>query len=65
MDWAAAGLELDPCTDDNLLCRAYARVTPPGVDVKDNMNGFATLDIHPHRRYVVEKAAAGFPRLLP
>ena len=27
--------------------------------VKDKMNGFAALDIHPHRRYDANKAAAG------
>jgi len=34
-------------------------VTPPGPDVKGKMNGYAALDIRPHRRYVVHKAAAG------
>ena len=58
MDRAAAGLEPDPCPDVHLLCRAYARVTPPGPDAKGKMNGSAALDIRPHRRYVVEKAAA-------
>jgi len=34
-------------------------------DVKGKMNGSAALDIHPHRRYVVEKAAARFPGYRP
>ena len=34
-------------------------MTPPGPDVKGKMNGYAALDIRPHRRYVVHKAAAG------
>ena len=50
----AAGLEHDPCTDGDLFRRAYARVTPLCLDVKGQMNGFAALDIHPHRRYVVD-----------
>ena len=54
VDWPAAGLEHDPCTDGDLLRRAYARVTPICLDVKGQMNGFAALDIHPHRRYVVD-----------
>ena len=54
MDRPAAGLEHDPCTDGDLLRRAYARVTPLCLDVKGQMNGFAALDIHPHRRYVVD-----------
>ena len=29
------------------------------ASVKGKMNGFAALDIQSHRRYVVEKAAAG------
>ena len=29
MDWTAAGPEPDPRPDGHLLCRAYARVTPP------------------------------------
>ena len=29
------------------------------------MNGSAALDIRPHRRYVVDKAAAGFPGYRP
>jgi len=40
-------------------------VTPPGPDVKGKMNGYAALDIRPHRRYVVDKAAAGFPGYRP
>ena len=54
MDRPAAGLEHDSCTDGDLLRRAYARVTPLCLDVKGQMNGFAALDIHPHRRYVVD-----------
>ena len=65
MDRTAAGLEPDPRPDGHLLCRAYARVTPPRLDVNDKLNGSATLDIRPHRRYVVDKAAAGFSRLPP
>ena len=34
VDRPAAGLELDPCTDGDLLRRAYARVTPLCLDVK-------------------------------
>ena len=48
-DWS-----LNPCTDGDLLRRAYARVTPLCLDVKGQMNGFAALDIHPHRRYVID-----------
>ena len=33
MDRPAAGLELDPCTDGDLLRRAYARITPLCLDV--------------------------------
>ncbi len=40
-------------------CRSHARVTPLWPDVKGKMNGFAVLDIHPHRRYAANKAAAG------
>ena len=29
-----------------------ARVTPLCLDVKDEMNGIAALDVHPHWRYV-------------
>lgn len=58
MNRTAAGLEPDPYSDGYLLCQAYARVTPPEPDVKDTMNDSATLDIHHHRRYVIEKAAA-------
>ena len=54
VDRPAAGLEHDSCTDGDLLRRAYARVTPLCLDVKGQMNGFAALDIHPHRRYVVD-----------
>ena len=54
MDRPAAGLEHDSCTDGDLFRRAYARVTPLCLDVKGQMNGFAALDIHPHRRYVVD-----------
>ena len=59
MDRPAAGLELDSCTDGNLLRRAYARVTPLCLDVKGQMNGFAALDIHPHRRYVIDIGGSG------
>ncbi len=38
MDWTAAGLEPDPRPDGHLLCRAYARVTPPWPDVKGKIN---------------------------
>ena len=31
------------------------------MDAKGKMNGSAALDIRLHRRYVVDKAAAGFP----
>ena len=65
VDWTAAGLEYHPRPDGPLLCRAYARVTPPVADVKGKMNGYAALDIRHHRRYVVEKAAAGFPGYRP
>ncbi len=58
MDRAAAGLEPDPCPDGHLLCRAYARGIPSDLYVKGELNGSAALDIHPHRRYVVDKAAA-------
>src|SRR5699024_852790 len=54
VDRPAAGLEHDSCTDGDLLRRAYARVTPLCLDVKGQMNGFAALYIHPHRRYVVD-----------
>ena len=62
MDWTPSRLEPDPCPDGDLFCRSHAGVTPPGADVKGKMNGFAALDIHPHRRYVVDKAAAGQAR---
>jgi len=39
--------------------------TTPGPDAKGRMNGSAALDIRPHRRYVVEKAAAGSPGYRP
>ncbi len=35
------------------------RSNTAGADVKGKINGFAALDIHPYRRYVVTKAAAG------
>ena len=31
-----------------------ARVTPLCLDVKDEMNGIAALDVHPHWRYVLD-----------
>ena len=31
-DWAPSGLESDPRPDGHILCRAHARVTPPGAD---------------------------------
>ena len=65
MDWTAAGLEPDSRPDGNLLCRTHARITPLWPDVKGKMNGSATLDIHPHRRYVVVKTAAGFTACRP
>jgi len=34
-------------------------------DVKGFVEGYASLDIHPHRRYVVVKLAVGFTRLPP
>ena len=37
----------------------FIRVTPLCLNVTGKMNGFAALDIHPHRRYVVDKAADG------
>ena len=46
------------------FCETYSTL-PRSPDAKDKMNGSAALDIRPHRRYVVEKAAAGFPRLPP
>ena len=55
----ATGLEPDPRSVGNLFCRSYARVTPLWLDVKGKMNGFAALDIHPHRRYDANKTAAG------
>ena len=50
--------------DGHLLCRAYARVTPPGPDAKGKMNGSVALDIRPtgvmllKRRQPDEPAAA-------
>lgn len=58
MDRMVTGLEPDPCPDVHLFCRAHARVTPPDLDVKGKMNDSATLDIHPHQRYVINKVAA-------
>ena len=69
VDGTAAGLERDPRTAVDLLCRTHARITPPEPDVKGlraavrgaPMNGglAATLDIHPRRRYTAHKAAVG------
>ena len=65
MDRSPARLEPDPCPDVHLFCRAHARLTPPGQDVKGECTASAALDIQPHRRYVVEQVAAGFPRCRP
>lgn len=40
-------------------------MTPPGTDVKGKLNDSAALDFQSHPRYVVEKAAAGFPGYRP
>ena len=42
VDWTTAGLEPDPRPDGHLLCRTYARVTPPWPDVKGKMNCSST-----------------------
>ena len=69
VDGTAAGLERDPRAAVHLFCRAHARITPPGPEVKGlraavrgaPMNGglAAALDIHPRRRYTAHKAAVG------
>ena len=61
MDWTPSRLEPDHAQMAIYFCRSHAGVTPPGADVKGKMNGFAALDIHPHRRYVVGKAATDKP----
>lgn len=43
---------------DCLLYRAYARVTPPGPDVNEQMNDFTALDIHSCWCYTSHKVAA-------
>ena len=43
---------------EELALKAYERLGSV-------QNGFAALDIRPHRRYVVDKAAAGYPCCRP
>ncbi|MFR3290027.1 MAG: hypothetical protein ACLTSG_06975 [Lachnospiraceae bacterium] len=52
-DWSLIHAQMSIYFAERML-----RVTPPGPDAKGKMNGSAALDIQPHRRYVVEKAAA-------
>lgn len=59
MDWSAQDWSLIHVQMDHLLSRAHAHVTLPELDVKGKINGSAVLDIQTHRRYVVDKAAAG------
>ena len=65
VDRLMAGWKPDPCSDGDLLRRADARITPLCLDVKGKMNGFAALDIHPHRRYVADMGGRRICRCRP
>ena len=53
---------LRPCNVASCHSKDRKAVKP---DVKGFVEGYAALSIHPHRRYVVVKLAAGFTRLPP
>lgn len=61
VDRAVAGLGPDSRPDGYLFCYFAERMpAPPEPDVKGKIKCSAALDIYLHRRYVVEKMAAGF-----
>ena len=60
-----AVLEPDSRLYGHLFRRAYARVPSQRLDAKGKLNGFAALDIQPHRHYGVKRRQMDFPTTAP